>query len=85
MYETTPPPPLGVVAGCYRGTSLIRKRPLLGSYSSPMPMAVLAGGRFLVSEVQGLHEIKDTHRPRTLRQVYDEEHRTFLRRCVSLI
>ena len=31
-----------------------------------------------MSEVQGLLKIKDTHRPRTLRQFYAQEHRTFL-------
>jgi len=39
--------------GCtpYRGTSLIRKRPTLGPYTRPMPMALWrseGGGRFLV-------------------------------------
>ena len=38
----------------YRGTSLIRKRPPLGSYSEPMPRSLrwsLGSGRFLMSEV----------------------------------
>ena len=39
------------VACGYRGTSLIRKRPLLGPYGRTMPVVVLGGGRFLMSEV----------------------------------
>ena len=41
----------------------------LGPYSRPMPRALrwsYGGGLFLMSEVQGLLEIKDTHRPRVL-------------------
>ena len=29
-------------------------------------------------QLQGLLKVKDTHRPRTLRQVYAQEHRTVL-------
>ena len=46
-------------APLYRDTSLIRNSPPLGPYSRPV--------REVTLKVQGLLEIKDTYRPRTLR------------------
>ena len=41
----------GQTALQFRGTPLIRNSPLLGPYSKTMPMVVLGGGLFLLSEV----------------------------------
>ena len=48
----------------YRGTSLIRNTPLLGTYSRTIqgPMVVLGGGLFLMSEVP-LHVGAEPHSP----------------------